>query len=98
MVADKVRVRSRPATEGVEGTEWASDGSGQYTITSCPEAEQGCQIYLHLKDECASYSDPLTVKEIIKKYSNFVSFPVKVNGEVANSVGLWLSGSIFFTI
>lgn len=90
MVSDKVVVESVAAGEKT-GTTWSSDGSGQFSVAPNSRIERGSRITMHIKDECASFLEPITVKEIIKKYSNFVAFPVKVNGEVANTVSaLWV--------
>ena len=92
MVADKVTVESLSASgEPSSGIVWESDGMGKYTVSPSSTSTPGSRITLHLKKECEQFSDPLTVKDVIKKYSNFVSFPVKVNGEVANTVSaLWV--------
>jgi TNF receptor-associated protein 1 len=87
MVADKVTVESLSASTPEAGASlWSSDGSGKYTMEAGSQAARGSKITMHLKDTCESFADPITVKEVIKKYSNFVSFPVKVNGEIANTV------------
>lgn len=92
MVAKEVSVESLSASStAATATKWSSDGSGKYTVSESVMPSRGSKITMHLKDECASFCDPLTIKEIIKKYSNFVSFPVKVNGDVANTVSaLWV--------
>lgn len=74
---------------------WSSDGSGDYSISRVEESEasplvHGSRITLHLKETCAEFADAKRLKEIIKKYSNFVAFPITVNGEVVNKVSaLW---------
>ena len=92
MVADRVTVESLSFSgEPGSGVIWESDGLGKYTVSPSEVSSPGSRITLHLKQDCEQFSDPITVKEVIKKYSNFVSFPVKVNGEVANTVAaLWV--------
>lgn len=51
----------------------------------------GTKIVLYLKTECREFSDEETVKNVIKKYSNFIGSPIVLNGEKANTVEpLWL--------
>jgi len=50
----------------------------------------GSRITMKLKESCSEYADSNRLKGIIKKYSNFVAFPIKLNGEVINTVNaIW---------
>ncbi|TFJ83558.1 hypothetical protein NSK_004664 [Nannochloropsis salina CCMP1776] len=92
MVGDSVEVTSRSYSPEEPGHTWKSTGSGSYEIGPVEGGaeERGSRITIHLKDDCKEFSKPARVKEIIKKYSNFVNFPIKVNGEVCNTVrALW---------
>jgi TNF receptor-associated protein 1 len=91
MVADSVSVDSlsADAVGTGNGHSWTSDGSGTFTVLPC-ETTRGSRITLNLKEKCYEFADPKKVKEIIKKYSNFVSFPIKVDGLVVNTVeAIW---------
>mmetsp|Transcript_5184 Transcript_5184/g.5314 ORF Transcript_5184/g.5314 Transcript_5184/m.5314 type:complete len:682 (-) Transcript_5184:138-2183(-) len=92
MVAKEVSVQSRSASEpSEEGFLWRSDGSGDYTVTPVTDAITGSSITIQLKDDCDEYCDPSRIKEIIKRYSNFVSFPIKVDGNIVNTISaIWL--------
>jgi len=90
MVASKVTVRSRSFRPDDTGHQWESDGAGTYTISSCPGIRRGTSITLTLKEDCFHYADPTVIKGIIKRYSSFVPFPIKVGDEVVNTVqALW---------
>ncbi|CAH1163283.1 unnamed protein product [Phaedon cochleariae] len=90
MVANKVEVYSRVA--GKEGYKWASDGMGTFEIQSAEGVQCGTKIVLHLKTDCREFADEDTVKEVIKKYSNFVGSPLYLNGQKFNIVQpLWLT-------
>lgn len=90
MVADQVTVQSRSWQKEEEGCEWVSDGTGTYTISPCAGLHRGTRIILKLKEDCRHYADAATIKRIIKQYSSFVSFPIKVGGEAVNTVqALW---------
>jgi molecular chaperone HtpG len=80
MVADKVTMLTRRAgTDG--GVRWESAGEGTYTIEDVPDAPQGTSILLHLKAEDAEdsmhdYADPAVVTRIVKRYSDFITWPI----------------------
>ncbi len=89
MAAKNVRVQTR-SWNGEEGWEWASDGGGTYTISSCPGLHRGTKIIIELKDDAETYSSKFTIERIIQQYSTFVPFPVKVEGKKVNTVqAIW---------
>lgn len=90
MAGKKVRVLSRSYKKDAEGYEWSSDGSGSYTITPEKGLRRGTRINVELKDDAHEYADEGRIEQIIKQYSNFVPFPIKVKGETVNTVqALW---------
>ena len=86
MAAKHVIVQSRSFRMDDEGHEWSSDGEGGYTISACPGLHRGTKMILELKDDAHDYANEETIKRIIKQYSNFVPFPIKVGGEKVNTV------------
>ena len=89
MAAKSVRVQTRP-WDGGEGHEWASDGGGTYTISTCPGLHRGTKIIIELKDDAQTYGSKFTIERIIQQYSTFVPFPVKVEGKKVNTVqAIW---------
>ena len=91
MVAQDVRVLSRSYLPDQEGCEWHSDGSGVYTIEESPDLPRGTRIILDLKDSAGEFAVTDTIKNIIKRYSNFVPFPIIVDGETVNTVqAIWV--------
>jgi TNF receptor-associated protein 1 len=91
MVADKVQVYTHSWKNEGEHLVWTSDGQSSYTIEEAPDQNRGCKIVLHLKEDAADFCKASTVKQIIEKHSNFVSFPLLLNGERVNTVeALWL--------
>lgn len=91
MVADKIDVYSKSSIESSVGHLWSSDGSGKYSMQECKDAEPGTKIILTLKPEDAEFSDENNVKDIIKKYSNFVGSDVTLNGNKTNQLKpVWL--------
>jgi TNF receptor-associated protein 1 len=92
MVAKKVEVFSKSWLPEAPAHVWTSEGAGTYTLAPAPEhTGRGTKIVLHLKDEAEDFAKKWRVEEILKKYSAFVSFPIKLEGEQVNKVqALWL--------
>ena len=90
MVGDRIVVTSRSADPEAVAHEWISDGSGRYEIAPVEGAERGTSIKIHLREGDIKYADDDTIKDIIRRYSNFVGFPVSINGKLVNTVEpLW---------
>ncbi len=91
MVAKQVRVQSHSYKKDAEGYEWVSDGTGTYSVTPCSGLHRGTKMIIELKDDTKEYAEEATIKRIIKQYSSFVPFPIKVAGEETNTVqALWV--------
>jgi len=88
MVAEKVTVYSRSHQPNEQGWIWTSDGQTGYEIEPAGDLERGTKMVLQLRDE--EYAQASRVEGIIKRYSNFVQFPIELNGTVVNTVqALW---------
>ena len=89
MVGDAVTVASRSAEPEAAPATWHSlDGAESYSLGPGGAKEsRGSKITIQLKDDAKEYADATRVREVVDKYSRFVSFPILVNGEVANGVG-----------
>jgi len=75
MVADKVTLKTRPAGSDESWT-WESSGDGSYEITEGGRDKNGTEITLSLKEDCRDYIVEFRLREIIKKYSDFVEYPI----------------------
>ncbi len=90
MVTDEVTLQTRSYKPDSTAVQWKSDGKGKYTIKPIERQRRGTKIYFKLKEDYKEFSQPERVKEIIRKYSNFVDFPVYVNNEKVNTVqAIW---------
>jgi len=91
MVSKYVKVYSRSAKKGSKGYLWESDGTGTFKISECEGVEKGTKIVLDVKDTELSFCTPQVAERVIKKYSNFVSFDLTLNGGKVNTVeALWM--------
>ncbi|MER7052597.1 MULTISPECIES: molecular chaperone HtpG [unclassified Streptomyces] len=82
MVADEVTLVTRRAGEA-KGTRWTSRGEGTYTLETVDEAPQGTSVTLHLKpadseNQLHDYTSEWKIKEIVKRYSDFITWPVRL--------------------
>jgi molecular chaperone HtpG len=93
MVADHITLVTRRAGE-TTATRWESTGDG-YTIGDAERETAGTTVTLHLKakdeeDGLKDYTDPSVIKEIVKRYSDFVSYPIRLGGDALNSMkAIW---------
>ncbi len=89
MAGTKVTVQSR-SWDGSEGNEWVSEGAGSFSISELPGLHRGTKIIIELKDDAHDYDKKWKVESIIKQYSTFVPFPIKLEGETVNTVqAIW---------
>ena len=91
MVADEVKVHTRSWQKEGQELVWISDGKSGYEIEESPGQPRGVKIVMHLKEELAEYAEEVRLKHLIERYSNFVGFPIFLNGKRINEVAaLWL--------
>jgi molecular chaperone HtpG len=75
MVADRVEVVSRKAGEE-NAWRWTSDGKSGFDIEPAERPQQGTTVTLYLNEEGKEYSNSWKLREIVKKYSNHIAFPI----------------------
>jgi TNF receptor-associated protein 1 len=62
-----------------------------YEITEADNVPVGTSIVIHLRDDCLDYANEHQVESIVKKYSNFIGFPIQLNGKRINTIQpLWV--------
>src|SRR5271157_57102 len=85
MVADRVQVRTHSYREET-GWLWESDGTGSFTVSPVEDPlPRGTEIVLHLKQDAKDLATPGRIKDIIRRYSSFVPYPIRLaSGEVLN--------------
>merc|ERR1712160_103995 len=81
LVADKVEVISKNNDD--DAHVWISEAGGSFTITKTEDSglKRGTRIILHLKEDMSEYLEEKSVKDLVKKHSEFIGFPIKLYTE-----------------
>ena len=79
IVADQVELRTRKAGEAADAAvSWKSDGKNEYTLESITKEEFGTEIILQLREDESEFLENYRLRNLIKKYSEHVAFPIKM--------------------
>jgi len=90
MVASRVRVVSRSYLRDAPAVAWTSDGGDTFAVEAADKSDRGTEIHIELKPDAAEFANAWRLKQIVKKYSDYVRFPIYVNDEQANQrESLW---------
>ena len=84
MVADQVRVVSRSYQPDAEAAAWISSGDDTFRVEPTDREERGTEIHIKLKDDAEEFAREWRLREIVKKHSDFVAFPIYLDGEQIN--------------
>jgi len=86
MVAERVDVISKKAGEDT-AYKFSSDGTGEFEVNPVIKDSHGTVVYIKLKDDAKEFLDSFRVKEIVKKYSNHIPYPIYLNYTTEELVG-----------
>jgi len=91
MIAKEVIIKTKSYKKDAQPVEWKSDGLGDYEISDInDEIKRGTTIEIYLKEETKEYADKYRLEGIIKKHSNFISYPIYLENEKVNTVAaIW---------
>ncbi|MBM2815936.1 MAG: heat shock protein Hsp90 [Ignavibacteria bacterium] len=90
MVTEQITIDTRSVDPEGKSYRWQSEGDDKFTIEEIEERQRGTRIYFKLREDYKQYCDEFQVKSVLKKYSNFVDFPLFVGDEEINKVtALW---------
>jgi len=78
MVAEEVTVTSRSHRTDEQAWTWRSTGDSQFTLTPAEKADRGTTIFIKLKNDAEEFANTWRIEQIIKKHSDYVSFPIYV--------------------
>lgn len=99
MVADEVTVTSRSYRAEDEACTWQSTGDSRFTLSAADKQSRGTEIRIKLKDDAYEFANTWRLESVIKKHSDYVSFPIYVVGKegepkIANRrTALWRQSS-----
>ncbi len=94
MAADRIVLVTRRAGEA-DATRWESQGDGAYTVSDAERDQPGTTVTLHLKPAdpeqgLRDYADEHVLRAIVKRYSDFVAYPIRLGEETLNSMkAIW---------
>ncbi len=87
MVSDHVTLTTKKAGAATPAVRWESSGTGEYTIEETTKETQGTEIVVHLKEEFEEYLSEYRLKSIIKKFSDYIEYPVALAVEKTEGKG-----------
>ena len=77
LVADRVTVTSRPP-KADQGWQWQSEAKGEFTLEESEREARGTHVILHLKDDAKEFLEEWTLKNLVRKYSDYVRYPIRL--------------------
>ncbi len=92
MVAEWIRVTSRSYLPETSAATWYCDGSDTFTVEPAQKIDRGTRIEIKLKEDAKEFSQEHRLKEVIKRHSDFISFPIYLNDgkeQVNKQTALW---------
>lgn len=90
MVAKRVVVTSLSYRPDAEAVQWEATGDDTYVVRAAQRESRGTTIEVHLKDDATEFASPWRIRQIIRKHSDFIAFPIMMGGERINQQkALW---------
>lgn len=92
MVAEEIEVISKNFDKNSASVHWISDGGETYTISAGQKENRGTDIILHIKDDASEYLEDFRLRQIIKKHSDFIPYPIYLNDgeeQVNHQTAIW---------
>lgn len=84
MVAKKVEIRSLSYRTDAGGAHWSCDGSTTYELEEIDKKDRGTEVILHLEDNEKEFLDPVRLREVLKRYCNFLHVTIRLAGDEVN--------------
>lgn len=90
MVADSVEIRTLSYQKDAQAVQWKCDGTTSFELWDIDKEERGTEIIVYLMDDEKEFLDPTRVRDVVKKYCNFLPVEITLEGEAINdSAPLW---------
>ncbi len=89
-VAERVVVTSRSYRPDAQAVRWESSGGATYTVAPDDRAERGTTVTVYLREDAKEFARPWKIRQIVKKHSDFIAFPIYLGDEQINQTKpLW---------
>ncbi len=82
MVAESITVVSRSFQKESTAAKWISDGGETYHIEPAEKEDRGTEIIIQLKEDAAEFTQDYRLREIVKKHSNYIPFPIYLGEKI----------------
>ena len=92
MVAESVRVTSLSYKPRTRAVSWFSEGDDEFQVSPAEKKERGTEIEIKLKEDALEFADEMRIRNIIKKHSDYIGFPIYVGEDeepVNQQTSLW---------
>ena len=92
MVAESITVITRSYLPDAQAACWESTGAETFTISPAEKTERGTEVIIHLKEDASEFASESRLREIIKKHSDFIPFPIYLgekNEQANQQTALW---------
>jgi molecular chaperone HtpG len=90
VVADEVTVISRSGQRDTEAAQWTSSGGETFSVSPAEREQRGTTIILKLKEDATEFAQEWKLRQVVKRHSDFVAWPIYVGAERANQqTALW---------
>ena len=92
MVAESIRVVSRGYQKDAQAAAWFSTGNDTFLIETADKTDRGTDVIIQLKEDATEFTQESRLREIVKKHSDFISFPIYLgekNERVNQQSALW---------
>ena len=84
MVAKEVEIRSLSWQKDAKGVHWRCDGSTGYELDEIDKSDRGAEIILHLEEAEKEFLEPDRLRELVKRFCNFLPVAIRIDGETIN--------------
>jgi molecular chaperone HtpG len=90
MVAEEVVVTSRSYRPDAQAWRWSSRGDSHFTLGPAEKDDRGTTVEVKLKEDATEFASAWRLEQIVKKHSNYVSFPIYIDDRAINQqTALW---------
>jgi molecular chaperone HtpG len=98
MVAEKVEIYTRSYQNDAAAMHWVCEGSTDYYLEECEKEKRGTEVVLHLSADEKEFLEPARIREVLKRFCNFLPLPIRLAGDVVNDQNpLWAQSATDLT-